>query len=243
MASGLADRGWAVVSGGAYGIDAGAHRGALAAGGTTVCVLACGVDVAYPRAHAGLIDRIADEGLLVSELPPGAPPTKARFLDRNRLIAALTPGTVLVEAAFRSGALNTASWASRMRRRLLAVPGPVTSPLSGGPHRQIREGAATLVTGAADVVAELGTLGEAFAEDVVERSAEAEARLRSRRAEDGLGRFLRRTLDALSRTRWRTLDEVAVRAGVDPDTVSDTLGQLVAAGLATTGGGRYRASP
>jgi DNA processing protein len=243
LASGLADRGWAVVSGGAYGIDASAHRGALAAGGATVCVLACGVDLAYPRSNASLIERIADGGLLVSELAPGAYPTKARFLDRNRLIAALSPGTVLVEAAFRSGALNTASWATRMHRRLLAVPGPVTSPLSDGPHRQIRAGSATLVTGAGDVVVELGSLGDALAEDGVERLGEADLRARVRRADDGLDGFLRRTLDALSRTRWRTPDEVAVRAGIDRGTVAQALRQLETAGLATEREDRYRASP
>ncbi|MGH8839045.1 MAG: DNA-processing protein DprA, partial [Jiangellaceae bacterium] len=127
LASDLATAGWTVVSGAAYGIDAAAHRGALAVGGPTVAVLACGVDVVYPRGHAALLHRVAGEGLVVSELPPASTPTRARFLARNRLIAAMTCGTVVVEAAPRSGALNTATWASDQGRAVLAVPGPVTS--------------------------------------------------------------------------------------------------------------------
>ena len=118
--------------------------------------------MAYPRGHQGLLDRIGQEGLVVAELPPGAHPTRSRFLDRNRLIAALAPGTVVVEAAFRSGAANTTMWARRMGRRVLGVPGPVDSPLSAGVHAQIRDQGATLVCGAGEVVAELGTLGDAL---------------------------------------------------------------------------------
>ncbi len=161
LAAGLSDRGWAVVSGGAYGIDAAAHRGALAAGGLTVAVLACGVDVAYPRGHVALLERVAAEGVVVSELPPGCHPTKSRFLTRNRLIAALSRGTVVVEAAHRSGALNTAAAARRLGRPLLVVPGPVTSPLSAGTHRLLRahREESVVVTGADEVVEELGPLG------------------------------------------------------------------------------------
>lgn len=156
----LGERGCTVVSGAAYGIDAAAHRGALAVSGPTVAVLACGVDVAYPRAHAALLDRIAAEGAVVSECAPGEAPTRARFLARNRLIAAMTRGVVVVEAAPRSGALSTARWADSLSRPVLGVPGPVTSALSAGVHAAVRDGLATLVTGAAEVLDGVGDLGE-----------------------------------------------------------------------------------
>jgi DNA processing protein len=159
LAADLAMAGWTVVSGAAYGIDAAAHRGAIAAGGPTVAVLACGVDVVYPRGHATLLHRVAGVGLIVSELPPTSTPTRPRFLARNRLIAAMTLGTVVVEAAPRSGALNTATWASEQGRAVLAVPGPVTSAMSAGCHTLVRRGVATLVTDAAEVVDMVGELG------------------------------------------------------------------------------------
>ncbi|MFD7161407.1 DNA-processing protein DprA [Kribbella sp. NPDC059898] len=151
FASGLAEMGWSTVSGGAYGIDAAAHMGTLAAGGTTVAVLACGADMSYPRRNEGLFDRIAEHGLIVSELPPGSAPTRRRFLMRNRLIAALAGGVVLVEAAERSGALITGKWASLCSRVLMAVPGPVTSRMSTGCHGVIRSGG-VLVQGVRDVL-------------------------------------------------------------------------------------------
>jgi DNA processing protein len=243
LASGLADAGWAVVSGGAFGIDAAAHRGALVAGGATVCVVACGVDQVYPRAHGALFDRLVRDGLLVSELPLGSPPTKARFLDRNRVIAALSPGTVLVEAAFRSGALNTALWARRMGRRLLALPGAVTSPSSFGPHDLVRRGLATLVTGAGDVLTELGDLHQAFEQGALDLAVEQRQRSQHRRRDDGLDRPLRRTLDALSRSRWRTPAEVEDRAGLAGPAVANALRHLTAIGLVEERDGRYRASP
>ncbi len=163
LAAQLAERGWVVVSGGAYGIDAAAHRGALTVGGPTVGVLACGVDVAYPRGNTSLIRRIAEQGLLVSELPPGEHPTRFRFVLRNRVIAALTRGTVVVEAALRSGALSTARRARDLNRHTMGVPGPVTSELSAGVHALIRSGAATVVTDAAEVVELIGAIGEDLA--------------------------------------------------------------------------------
>ncbi|MFD9063815.1 DNA-processing protein DprA [Kitasatospora purpeofusca] len=163
FAAQLAERGWVVVSGGAYGIDAAAHRGALAVGGPTVGVLACGVDVAYPRGNTSLIRRIAEQGLLVSELPPGEHPTRFRFVLRNRVIAALTRGTVVVEAALRSGALSTARRARDLNRHTMGVPGPVTSELSAGVHALVRSGAATVVTDAAEVVELIGAIGEDLA--------------------------------------------------------------------------------
>jgi DNA processing protein len=141
----LASAGVAVISGAALGIDAAAHRGALAVGGPTVAVLACGIDRVYPRAHEVLLRTIAERGAVLSELPPGATPTRFRFLHRNRIIAALGVGTVVVEAARRSGSLVTARLAAELGRVVMAVPGPVTSDQSNGTHELIRDGA-TLVS-------------------------------------------------------------------------------------------------
>ncbi|MEU0335341.1 DNA-processing protein DprA [Streptomyces sp. NPDC006193] len=159
LASDLAERGWVVVSGGAYGVDGAAHRGALAARGATVAVLASGVDRPYPRGHAALIGRIAQQGLVLAELPPGDHPTQSRFILRNRVIAALTRGTVVVEAARRSGSLATARAAQRLGRFTMGVPGPVTSALSAGVHELLR-GEAALVTDAAEVVELVGDMGD-----------------------------------------------------------------------------------
>lgn len=159
LGAGLAERGWVVVSGGAYGVDGAAHRGVLGAGGATVAVLACGVDRPYPRGHAQLIGRIAEQGLVVGELPPGEHPTPSRFILRNRVIAALTRGTVVVEAAYRSGALVTARAAQRLGRFTMGVPGPATSALSAGVHELLR-GDAVLVSDAAEVVELVGDMGE-----------------------------------------------------------------------------------
>ncbi|WP_394816422.1 DNA-processing protein DprA [Streptomyces lancefieldiae] len=159
LAAGLAERGWVVVSGGAYGVDGAAHRGALGAGGATAAVLACGVDRPYPPGHAGLITRIAEQGLVLGELAPGDHPTPSRFVLRNRLIAALTRGTVVVEAAYRSGSLVTARAAQRLGRHTMGVPGPATSALSAGVHELLR-GDAVLVTDADEVVELVGGMGE-----------------------------------------------------------------------------------
>ncbi|MFD7440649.1 DNA-processing protein DprA [Streptomyces sp. NPDC059909] len=159
LGSGLAERGWVVVSGGAHGVDGAAHRGALAAGGATIAVLACGVDVVYPRSHAELIGRIAEQGLVIGELPPGSHPTRSRFVLRNRVIAALTRGTVVVEAEYRSGSLVTARAAQRLGRLTMGVPGPVTSGLSAGVHELLR-GEAVLVTDADEVVELVGDIGD-----------------------------------------------------------------------------------
>lgn len=152
----LAVQGWTVVSGGAFGIDAAAHRGALTPNGTTVAVLACGVDKSYPVSHTNLFDRIAQQGLLVSEWPPGAPAFRHRFLIRNRVIAAVTRGTVLVEAASRSSAMQTLGRALQLGRPAMVMPGPVTSTMSAGCHEALRryEGC-RLVTGVDEVVGEV----------------------------------------------------------------------------------------
>jgi len=154
------ERHYTVVSGGAYGIDAASHRGALLVNGHTIGVFANGLDQPYPPGNAVLSRSLMDHGLMVSELPPGATPTRHGFLERNRLIAALSAGTVVVEAALRSGARNTATWAGNLGRVVMAVPGPVTSAMSVTPHRLIRDGEAVLVADAADVRALLAPVGE-----------------------------------------------------------------------------------
>ena len=164
LGAGLARAGATVVSGAAFGIDQAAHRGAPGRRRATVAVLACGVDRAYPAAHQQLLDHLAEHCAIVSEVAPGCAPMRVRFLSRNRVIAALSRGTVVVEAAVRSGALNTASWTSRLNRPLMGVPGPVTSAPSEGVHQLIRSGAATLVTRADDVLELTGQMGEHLCE-------------------------------------------------------------------------------
>lgn len=161
IAADCADHGLTVVSGAAFGIDACAHRGALMMERPTIAVLACGADVDYPRAHAALLSRILADGLVVSEHAPGVPVARHRFLARNRLIAALTRGVVVVEAARRSGSLNTLHWADQLGRTTMAVPGPVTSQQSAGTHQAVRDGKAILVTSGLDVVAAMRGLDTA----------------------------------------------------------------------------------
>lgn len=164
LASGLAEREVCVVSGAAFGIDGSAHRGALASHGQTVAVLAGGIDVPYPRAHEGLIDRIAHDGLVISEAPPGRRPRRESFLIRNRIIAALSGGAVLVEAGLRSGGRNTLAHAAALGRPRMAVPGPVTSAASAGCHALLRsDPEVRLVTNAAEIVEEIGRLGDDLA--------------------------------------------------------------------------------
>nr|WP_304364657.1 DNA-processing protein DprA [Streptomyces marincola] len=219
LATALAERGWTVVSGAAHGVDGAAHRGALAVGGSTVAVLACGVDVGYPAAHRELIDRIARSGLLVAELAPGAQPTRGRFVQRNRVIAALTRGTVVVEAAGRSGSLITARHARRLGRHLMAVPGPVTSGLSAGAHRLIR-GEATLVRDAADIVELAGDMGELASED----TGPAVPR-------DLLAPPTGLVLDALPATRPATVEQVAASACTSPEAAEARLKELHSLGF------------
>ncbi|WP_432565576.1 DNA-processing protein DprA [Kineococcus sp. SYSU DK003] len=222
LAAGLADRGFAVVSGGAFGIDAAAHRAALAVRGVSVAVLACGVDRSYPSGNAALLSRLATEGALVSEVPPGTTPTRWRFLERNRLIAALTRGTVVVEAAWRSGALSTADRAERLMRPVGAVPGPVTSPASAGCHRLLRERAAVCVTSAEEVAELLGELG---AEPLTAPRVE-------RRPFDGLDREELRVAECLPRRGSADLERVARDAGLDLAAVQAVLGRLELSGHA-----------
>lgn len=170
----ISDAGHSIISGGAFGIDAAAHRGALVADACTVAVLACGVDVAYPMAHAALFERIAESGTLISESPPGAHPTRPAFLIRNRLIAALAYGTLVVEARHRSGALSTARHAAELNRIVMGIPGPITSPESAGVHTLIKSGAA-LVTSADDVLSLIAPLGTTRGEVVEENEREWDA--------------------------------------------------------------------
>ncbi|GAA3174647.1 DNA-processing protein DprA [Blastococcus jejuensis] len=203
----LAERGWTVVSGGAYGIDAAAHRGALAADGPTVAVLACGVDRPYPAGNGALLHRIAEGGLVVSEWPPGAAPHQHRFLVRNRLIAGLTRGTVVVEAAARSGATATANRARKLGKQVMAVPGPVTSAMSVGCHELLRgtdeKSGAHLVTSAAHVLEVVGRLGDDLA-DTLERPSNPR--------------------DGLSDVAIRVLDACPVRLGVGPERLATVAG-------------------
>ncbi len=158
LAADLGTSGWLVISGLAFGIDSAAHRGALGAGSPTLAVMATGIDKTYPASHHGLRKQIETNGAVITEMAPGAHPLRASFLARNRLIAALGSGAVVVEAGVRSGARNTISWAAELGRVTMAVPGPVTSSLSITPHHLIRDAVATLVTSAADVTALLSPL-------------------------------------------------------------------------------------
>jgi DNA processing protein len=242
FAASLAARGLAVVSGGAFGVDAAAHRGALGADGVTIAVLACGVDVPYPAAHAELFDAIAAQGVLASEWPPGQHVSRLRFLVRNRVIAALATGTLVVEAAQRSGALNTARHARDLHRRLMAVPGPVTSDLSAGCHHIIREWQGVLVTSAAEATEHLSPVGEtSFAETAANIAGPGApaggARLAGgRQASPVIPRDLldlesATVLDAMpSRGGLGTL-RVAQRAGLAPAATATCLGRLATAGF------------
>lgn len=230
LGAGLADRGWTVVSGGAFGIDAAAHRGAMAVDGCTVAVLACGADVVYPQAHDRLLAQVRACGAVVTELPPGSRPTRLRFLERNRVIAALSRGTVVVEAAVRSGAKNTAGHADELSRVVMAVPGPVTSSASSGCHLLVRDRGALLVTGAADVIDAVGAFGDDAAP---ERRGE-------QRPEDGLDPFTRRVFEALPLRRFADADGLAAVAGLDGPAVLRGLALLTAAGLAESRNGAWR---
>lgn len=214
-AAGLVDRGFAIVSGAAYGIDGMAHRAALASRGSTVAFLAGGVDRFYPAGHDALLTRIVESGAVLSELPCGAAPTKWRFLQRNRLIAAASQATVVLEAGWRSGSLNTAGHAAALGRPLGAVPGPVTSPTSAGCHRLIREYQAECVTTAAEM-AEL-VAGGASPDDerqpaLFERTEPTSDQVR--------------VMDALSARSPRSVPDIAARTGMSPFSVRGALGAL-----------------
>lgn len=229
LAAGLATRDVAVVSGGAFGIDGTAHRATLAGEGVTVAVVAGGIDVPYPAGHSALLARIRANGLVLSEYPPGSRPTRSRFLTRNRLVAALSGATVVVEAGARSGAANTAAWARALGRNVCAVPGPVTSGASVGCHRLLRDGGAILVTRAEEIVELVGRMGELAPVEVGPATPL-----------DGLTDTERRIYDALPKRGARSADEVAVAAGIPAYQVVGPLAMLEVAGLVVHEGGRWR---
>lgn len=229
FAASVCARGWAVVSGGAFGVDASAHRGALAADGVTVAVLACGVDVPYPVAHTDLLEAIAAQGVLVSEWPPGRNVSRLRFLVRNRVIAALATGTLVVEAGQRSGALSTARHARDLGRRLMAVPGPVTSDLSAGCHHIISQWQGALVTSAADVIEFLSPVGAPADGSPATSGSRRNAPPVVDR--DILDLESATVLDAMPRRGGMGTSRVAQRAGLPPATVVRCLGWLATAGF------------
>lgn len=236
VAAGLVDRGYAIVSGAAYGIDGAAHRAALASSGTTIAFLAGGLDRFYPSGHETLLGRIVDHGAAISEVPCGVAPTKWRFLQRNRLIAAAARATVVVEAGSRSGSLNTAGHAAALGRPLGAVPGPVTSSASAGCHRLLREYDAVCVT-TADEMAELAP---------IEREAEADehsAEHSTGRPVDPSGTRIR-LLDALAQRSPRQPEKIATISGLAVDRVRAELGLLALEGLVRErAGGWVRSAP
>jgi len=221
MAAALAERGWCVISGGAYGIDRCAHCGALGADGISVAVLAGGLNFGYPKGHHELFAAIAGQGVLVSEWPPDRGPTRPGFLVRNRVIAALSCGTVVVEAARRSGALSTARHARDLCRPLMAVPGAVTSAQSEGCHDIIRDWGAVCVTGARDVIENISPPGDGL-----------EARRRGPvYPRDGLDPETTAVLEAVPARSGSGPAAIAVTAGVDLNTAIRCLGALAAAGF------------
>ena len=229
LGHGLSERDWTVVSGGALGIDAAAHRGALAGSGCTVAVLACGVDRAYPLSHHHLFERIAEAGLVISEWPPGSDPHRQRFLVRNRVIAALARGTVLVEAAVRSGARNTVGRARDLNRVVMAVPGPVTSAMSVGCHEELRN-SALAVTTAAQVVESVGKIGA----DLAPESPAPADRL------DALTQLQARILDGVRPRKVLTAEQIAVVVGVSAREARRVLPGLQSLGFVTASGPGYR---
>lgn len=249
LAAGLVVRGWTVVSGAAYGVDAAAHRGALAMAADavtpTVAVLAGGADRASPAGHDELLRRTVEQGgAVVSEVPPGTRPAAYRFLLRNRLIAAWALGVVVVEASHRSGALNTARTALDLSRHVASVPGPVTSVMSVGTNRLLRDGAAC-VTDADDVVDLMGRIG-LFPEPVDER--------RARRQSEGgppgpvclddvveaLGPEAVRVWQELGGRRGRDVDALVVAVGLGHRLVARSLAALELAGVVVRGEGGWR---
>lgn len=227
IAGEYASAGGIVMSGGAFGIDAAAHRAALdvmarRGAGSTITVLAGGVDRPYPRANSDMLTLIADQGALISEAPPGSQPGRHRFLSRNRLIAALSDATLVVEAAWRSGALSTARHARDMGRPLGAVPGPVTSMNSAGCHRLLRDGA-TCITSTSDLLELLGPIGA-----TLELSQHAEAQRDQAHAGflDGLDPLSAQVLDAMPARSATSIEHLSATAGLSAPEVTAALGLL-----------------
>lgn len=222
LAAGLSERGFAVVSGAAFGIDAAAHRGCLAVDGITVAVLAGGIDRLYPVAHSQLLGTIADTGAVITEQPPGVAPLGSRFLSRNRIIAALGCGTVVVEASLRSGSLNTVGHALAIPRPVGAVPGPVTSMQSAGCHELVRNEDVRLVTDAAEVAELVGRIGADLAEP--KRGARSEL--------DDLDPEDRALFEALPMRRFARIEDLARSVSASVMAVRAGLGRLELSGAA-----------
>ncbi len=229
LAAECGESGYAVVSGGAYGIDAAAHRGALAVSRLSVAVLAGGVDKLYPPGNTRLLERLTVDGLLVAEAAPGCTPTRSRFLVRNRLIAALSLGAVVVEAALRSGSLNTARWARDLNRSVMGVPGPVTSSTSAGVHELLRQPETVLVTDAGEVIEQLAPVGTAPA---VAKGGDISRR-------DRLDARSQRVLDAVPVYAAASARSIAATAGLQLVEVEQRLRQLLGSGLVTRDGGSW----
>lgn len=233
FAYGLGQRGYTVVSGGAYGIDAHAHRGALAGGSgelPTIAVMAGGVDRYYPSGNEELLRAVANQGAVIAEVPPGSAPTRYRFLQRNRLIAALSAVTVVVEARWRSGALNTAHHAESIGRIVAAVPGSIHSANSAGCHRLLREGGAVCVTDVGEIAELAGGSGE---ELIGERPVPAAEH-------DGLTLEDLILLDALPLRSTTSLEKLCAVAGLAPDAVRAGLGRLGLLGMAVSERGGWK---
>lgn len=236
LVRGLSPAQWTVIAGGALGIDAAAHSAALASGGKTMVITACGVDKVYPRAHTKLFQTIAagDSGAMVTEYPPETPPQRHRFLTRNRLVAALTEGTVVVEAAWRSGALNTVHWAEGFGKTTMAVPGPITTVGSLGCHQLLKDGRAQLVTSADDVRELLGSIGEVdatgqyelqFSPDPIQKLSRNELRIYDCTPAHGFP--------------GKTAEEIATEAGMPLGLAVHLLLELHKTGLVTREAGRF----
>ncbi|MFF0905066.1 UNVERIFIED_CONTAM: DNA-processing protein DprA [Kocuria sp. CPCC 205316] len=233
LAGALAARGWTVVSGGAYGIDQAAHSAALATGTArpaTVSVMACGIDRLYPPGNQKLLREVEATGLLLAEVAPGCTPSRYRFLQRNRIIAALSAGTVVVEARWRSGAQNTAHHADGLSRPVGAVPGSVHAGTSAGCHRLVREGTAVLVTDVDEVLELVQPLG---ASPAPERPAPVSV-------VDGLSERDRVLLDALPLTVRSRPDHLSRVAGLSAREVLGGLRRLEERGLAEGAGEGWR---
>ena len=234
LSAGLANRGYTIISGGAYGIDAQAHRAALAgaagAATATIAVMACGSDRFYPAGNEDLLRSVTSRGLILSEVPPGSAPTRWRFLQRNRIIAALAAATVVVEARWRSGALNTAHHAAALGREVGAVPGSIYSANSAGCHRLLRDGSAVCVTDAQEVAELAGPLSDSLQDGDAASGAVRAAEHDGLTVEDLL------LLDALPVRTGSTVDKLASVAGLSPPGVRAGLARLELEGLAVRSG-------
>lgn len=233
LAAGCSSRGWTVVSGGAYGIDAAAHRGAIAAARPTVAVLASGIDRLYPAGNGGMLEKIAESGLIVSEAAPGCSPSRSRFLVRNRLIAALSGGAVVVEAALRSGSLNTARWARDIARPVMGVPGPITSMMSAGVHELLRQPESVLVTDTDEILELVSPIG----------SSPAPVKQGPVAARDLLDEVDRRLLEAVPKVLASPAGSIATIAQMSPSEALGRLSRLTRDGLVVRVDNGWRLPP